>query len=140
MPGKYVTYQDYAYYNVRTAAILTNAYIAGNIVGNLTDFKSEGGVHLQNQLVLYFDFTIGSLTDLLIKIEFSPDNVTYYQETTSSISNGVSTDTATVHKFSATGKYRIALPIKDRFIRISANGEGTVTTSSLAINAAFGVS
>lgn len=132
-----VSYQDYTPYIVRAATMLTTGYVAGNVIGNNTDF-SQGGVHLQNQLVVYLDFTIGSLNDLLIKIEFSQDGTNYYQETTSAIAAGVSTDTLTVHKYTATGKYRIALPIKDRYIKISALGEGTVTSSSLAITTNIG--
>lgn len=130
--------QDFGTFNVRSAAILTTAYVAGNVIGNTTDF-SQGGVHLKNQLELYIDFTVGSLTDVLIKIEFSNDGTTYFQEASSSISSGLDTVSPLEHKFTATGKYRLALPIKDRFIKVSAKGEGSVTNSSLAITAVIGV-
>jgi hypothetical protein len=127
--------QDYFDFNVRTAAILTNGYVAGTVIGTV-DPKT---LHNYNQLLLYVDFTIGSLTDCQIKIEFSKDNSDFYQETMSSQSAGVSTDTMMVHKIAATGKYRIAIPIKDRYIKVSAIGTGTVTTSSLQIKAVIGV-
>lgn len=130
--------QDFSTFNVRSAAILTNAYVAGNIIGNTTDFNA-GGVHLKNQLQLYIDFTIGSLTDLQIKIEFSNNNSDFFQEASSSISNGTDTVSLLIHKFTASGKYRLALPIKDRLIKVSAIGTGTVTNSSLAINSVIGV-
>jgi len=130
--------QDYGTYNVRSAAILTNAYVAGNIIGNDSDF-SQDGVHLKNQLELYIFFTLGSLTDALVKIEFSPDGTNYVQETDSSITNGVSTDTLLTHKLSASGNYRIAIPIKDRYIRVSVEGEGTVTSSLMSITAVIGI-
>jgi hypothetical protein len=94
-------------------------------------------------LSLYIVFTIGSLSDLLLKIEFSNDPTfaaaNTVQETSSVISAGVSTDTNIVHKFTGTGNYRLSIPIKDRYIRVSANGEGTVTTSSLSITAIIGI-
>lgn len=134
--------QTFIPFNVRAAAILTNAYVAGTIIGLPANFP-ESGVHLNNQLGLYIQFTIGSLTDLLIKIEFSNDPAfaaaNTVQETSSVISTGISTDTNIVHKYTASGGYRIFVPIKDRYIRISAEGEGTVTSSSLAITAIIGI-
>jgi len=124
---------NYKYVSVRTAAILTGSYVAGTVIG------LDGAlISNQNQLIVYADFTIGSLTDCQIKVEFSPDNSTYYQETFSAISGGTSTESLGVHKLAATGKYRIAIPIKDKFVKISAIGTGTVTSSSLAINAVVG--
>ena len=56
----------------------------------------------------------------------------------SAISGGTDTMTLGEHKVSATGNYRIAIPIKDRYVKISAKGTGTVTSSSLAISAIVG--
>jgi len=120
---------DYVFKAIRAAAILTNAYVAGTVI--------DAGAHI-NQLVVYADFTIGSLTDAQIKVEFSHDNSDYYQETFDSISGGTNTESAGVHKLTATGKYRIAIPVKDRFIKISSIGTGTVTSSSLKIDAIVG--
>lgn len=129
--------QDYIIQSIRTAAILTNSYVAGTIVGNTTNTSH---VFRQNELLLYVSFTIGSLTDLRIKIEFSPDNVTYYQETNSgNPSSGVVTDEVYERKYTASGNYRLAIPIKDRYIKISAKGTGTVTSSSCTIDAILGV-
>ena len=130
--------QDYGTFVVRAAGVLTNGYIAGNIIGNVTDF-TQGGVHLKNQLELYVDFTIGSLTDLQIKIEFSQDSTAFFQEASSAINSGTDTVSLLIHKFTATGKYRLALPIKDRYIKVSAIGTGTVTSSSVAISSVIGV-
>jgi hypothetical protein len=134
--------QTYLPFNVRAAAILTNAYVAGTIIGLPANFP-DSGVHLNNQLGLYIFFTIGSLTDLLIKIEFSNDPAfaagNTVQETSSVISAGISTDTNIVHKYTGSGNYRILMPIKDRYIRVSAEGEGTVTSSSLTITAIIGI-
>jgi hypothetical protein len=96
------------------------------------------GVHENNQLQLYIDFTIGSLTSAEIKIEFSSDNSTWYQEAFGAISGGIDTLSLGEHTIGATGKYRISTPIKDRYIRVSVKGTGTVTDSSLAILSAFG--
>lgn len=133
--------QHYQLVNVRSAAILTGSYVAGNVIGpkgtagtNAADANPIRG----NQLILLVDFTIGSLDDAQIKVEFSHDGTTYYQETFSAVSSGVSTETLGVHKFTATGKYRIAIPIKDANIRVSAIGTGTATSSSMKIDAILG--
>lgn len=110
---------------IRSAAILTNAYVAGTV---LTDCLGY------NQLTLYVDFTIGSLTDLQVKVEFSSDaGVTYFQETFSSISSTVDTLSLGVHKMAGTGKFIINVPVQGDYIKVSAIGTGTVTTSSATI-------
>lgn len=131
---------DYNFINVRAAAILTNSFVAGTVIGPQTAISQPiQDVHTNNQLIVYVDFTIGSLTDGQIKVEFSHDGVTYYQESSSSVSAGVDTVSLLAHKFTASGKYRIAVPIKDAWIRISAIGTGTVTSSSMTINAVLGM-
>ena len=64
--------ENYINKAVRAAAILTNAYVSGDII---TDAQSY------NQLILEGYFTKGSLTDAQIKIEFSWDGTNYTQET-----------------------------------------------------------
>lgn len=127
---------NYNFFNIRSAAILTNSYVAGTILSikNTSGYVSADP-YQYNQLVIYLDFTIGSLTDAQIKVEYSHDDSTYYQETFSAISGGTSTETLGVHKLTATGKYTIAIPVSANNIKISAIGTGTVTSSSLKIDA-----
>ena len=122
---------DYRREIVRAAAILTGSYVAGTVIKD---------VEHCNQLVLLFAYTKGSLTSLEYKIEFSDDGgTTWYQEVMSVQSAGTSTDTVLEHTFTgATANLRIAVPIKDSYIRVSAKGTGTVTSSSLAIQAILG--
>ena len=117
-------------YSVRAAAILTGTYVAGTIIE---------GTHLENQLIINVTFVKGSLTSAQIKVEFSNDSSNYYQETVQNISGGTSTDSLLVHSIDTTGGYRIAVPIKDRFIKISAIGTGTATNSSMTIDAVVGI-
>lgn len=127
------------YYNVRSAAILTNAFVAGTILApNDVTGNKNANPSGENQLIVYVKFTLGSLTDGQVKIEFSHDGTNFYQESFSSISAGVDTVSLGAHKFTASGNYRIAVPIKDNFIRISAIGTGTVTSSSMTVDATLG--
>jgi hypothetical protein len=121
---------DYVFKNVRSAAILTGSYVAGTVLEQ---------THEANQIILLIDFTKGSLTSLEIKVEFSPDNTTFYQETFQAISSGTATETLGEHTFTATGKYRIPVQIMDRYIKVSAKGTGTVTSSSVTVDALLGI-
>lgn len=126
--------QDYQIKPIRSAAILTGSYVAGTVIG--IDEVNSG---LHNQMVLYVSFTKGSLTSLEIKIEFSNDNVTFYQEVSDAIVGGTGTWSLLEHTTTSSGNYRYPCPVKDRYIRVSAKGTGTVTGSSLQIDAVIGV-
>jgi hypothetical protein len=114
---------------VRSAAILTNSYVAGTVLNNL---KS------QDKLVVLADFTKGSLTSAEIKIEYSIDGTTWFQESTKTVSGGVITEALAEHTMAATGLYYIPLDMKAQYARISVKGTGTVTASSMAIKVIVG--
>lgn len=125
--------QDYMIYPIRAAAILTSGYVAGTVL-NYTNANPA----LRNQLNLLATFTIGSLTDAQIKVEYSHDGTNYFQDTFEAISGGVSTLSLGVYKLGATGSYVISVPIKFSYIKVSAIGTGTATDSSLAIDGIVG--
>jgi len=123
----HVNFQDYKIYPVRSSAILTGSYVAGTVIGPNELVEEE------NQLVIYVSFTIGALTSGQIKVEFSPDNSTYYQETIADLTTtfGTSIEKVLEHSYAATGLYRIPIEVKDRYIKISAKGTGADATGSL---------
>lgn len=129
--------QDYAPQTVRSAAILTGSYVAGTVIGPL----SGAGLNPagMNQLQLLVDFTVGSLTSADVKVEFSHDGTNYFQDTFLNISGGTATASAGVYRFTGTGKYILNIPIKCAYIKISAIGNGTATSSSMSIMALLGV-
>lgn len=114
---------------LRPAAILTNSYVAGAFV-----IES----YLRNQLVLLVNFTIGSLTSGNIKIEYSYDGTNFFQETNELLSGAITSESAAQHDFTATGTYVIERKIMYPFIKVSAKGTGTVTSSSMSIDALVG--
>lgn len=120
------TITNFRFESVRAAAILTNSYVAGTVIADAQSF---------NQLFIDAYFTKGSLTDAQIKVEFSWDGTNYVQETFGAVSGGTETDSLGVHLLGASGNYQIAVPIVARYIKISAIGTGTVTSSSLKIDA-----
>lgn len=123
----------YIYKNIRAAAVLTNSFVAATVLDNETCRTLDS-----NQLVLYVNFTLGSLTNAQIKIEFSNGDSNWYQETSSSISAGVDSVSPLVHQLTSTGLYRIPVKFQDKQIRVSAVGTGTVTGSSMQIDAIVG--
>lgn len=125
--------QDYHIHDVRSSAVLTTSYVAGTVLN-----YQNANPALRNQMNLIVDFTIGSLTSGEVKVEYSHDGVTYYQETFESISGGTSTLSLGEYKMTSTGKYVIAIPIKWSHIKVSAKGTGTVTNSLMAIQAVIG--
>ena len=124
---------DYKPKIVRADAILTTSYVAGIEVVDLE--KS-------NQLMIYLKYTKGSLTSFQLKIEFSDDGSNYYQQTSESLSAGVSTATPKSFTFAPTSdqNYVLEIPIKCSKVKISVKGTGTVTASSLQVRAINGVS
>lgn len=119
---------------VRGAAILTNSYVAGTVIEN---------VQLQNQLILEINFTKGSLTSGDVKVETcqdpDPSTGTFAQQASVNYTAGAGATSLAEYNFTASGVYRIPINIKDRHIKVSAKGTGTVTDSSMAIRAVVGV-
>lgn len=147
-----ISENDYRYMPIRDSAVLTNSYVPGRVIGQVpSDLASNppdavyiaGPVGLRNQLILYVDFTLGSLTSAEIKVEFNNDPTDtngWYQETIDDIaaSTGIVTERTALRTLTATGKYRIPIKINDQFIRISVHGTGTVTSSLMKVNAIIG--
>ena len=127
----------YGFKNVRSAGILTGSYVAGTIMGP-TDTDGDNPANM-NQMEVYVQLTLGSLTSADVKIEFSHDQTYWVQETFDSIAAGVDTESLGLHRMSTTGNYRLSVPIKDKYIKISALGNGNVSGSSMTIDATVGV-
>lgn len=125
--------QDYDFKDVRASAVLTNSYVAGTVLS-----YANVNPALRNQLNIYVDLTIGSLTDGRVKVEYSHDGSDYYQDTFADVATGVATMSVGYYKFTATGKYVISIPVKSSYIKISALGTGTVTSSLMKIGAVIG--
>lgn len=116
---------------IRDAAILTTSYVAADVLE-----KQRNG----NMLILYVDFTKGSLTTAEIKIETSSSNVSDDFYTRTSLTTTAWSADVDIFEISLwdTGKYEIILPVFADYIKVSAKGTGTVTSSSMAIKAITG--
>lgn len=140
----------YATFNARTAAVLTNLYVTGPVIG-VSPTTSQVLASTQrleefNYFALDIAFTLGSLTNVGIKVEFSEDSVNWYQPVTTSNSGGTSTLTQMQILINLSGNYWVPLNglwntggnFLTKYVRVSANGVGTVTSSSLAITLVAG--
>lgn len=129
--------QDYTFQSVRSAAILTGAYVASNITPFATPTLDQ-----YNQLNLLVNLTLGSLTSVTLKIEFSNDGTNWYQEVVDAVdtSTGIISERLATRSLTASGKYYISVHLSAHYARVSAIGVGTVTGSSLTIDSAVALS
>lgn len=107
----------------RASAILTTGEVAGTII-DLNDMSPAG-------LALFYDFTIGSLTNVIIRVYVATDAA----PTTWIPLLFVPTGTAIAATVTATATGAISLPPAPGFkwMRVTAQGTGTVTSSLLAL-------
>lgn len=146
-----ISQQEYKSFAVRNATILTNGYVAGYVIG-LGKTEANGtrivdDLDSQNSVSLLCDFTIGSLTNVAILVEFSDDNVTWFKATKDVFTAGINAPVAAFIQLTLTDKYMFNLNemffsggnVKAKYIRVSASGVGTVTSSSLTVTALIGV-
>lgn len=134
---------DYHYYSLRASSVLTNAYVVYPVTlvdANNTAMTIQSLIQT-NQLIIYGFFTLGSLTSLNLKVEFSNDNVNWVQETFDAVDSatGVITELPIVRNITVAGNFRIPIRIRDQYVRISAEGVGTVTGSLLTLGAIIAV-
>lgn len=124
---------------VRNSAVLTTSYVATSALDTSN----------ANQVTFHIDFTLGSLTDALFKVQISDDQLTW-RDLTISNSGTVSSDEYQAQLLTAVAKlvpstasltsYTYSTPVQARWCRGSIKGEGTVTSSLAYIAASVGVS
>lgn len=125
--------------NVRSSLILTGSYVAGTTIGPTSTgvFKVNGNGY--NMLLVDVDVTLGSLTSVELKVEFSEEGSTFFQQTSVSTASGTITASVAEYTFGSSVNYRLEIPIAAQFIKISAKGTGTVTSSLLAVDAVLAI-
>lgn len=104
----------------RAAAILTTAEVAGAKIDLNDAFKSE--------VSLQVDFTLGSLTNAIVRVYVSMDGVNFYQL------QGASAAAPVAITYTASQLAAIAFDcIGWKFFRATIQGTGTVTSSSATL-------
>lgn len=127
---------------LRSAAVLTTSYVIPS--RPLPDgTTTQAGINIAdwNQLVLYVQATLGSATDIRIRVEYSPDNSTWFAQTALDIGTPASSlvdgDLARVeYVIESTDNFVLPIPAAYRYMRIqckaTASGSGTSLTVQLA--------
>jgi hypothetical protein len=121
---------------LRVAAVLTNALVYSNPLEVVN----------QNQVCALVSFTIGSLTNMLMRTQFSYDKTNWFDAEIDDTQNEavVGTDAniparALVRIFDGNCSLAIQVPCKSAWVRFGVIGTGTVTGSSCSIVAMVGV-
>jgi len=132
--------KDMKIFTLAQNVTVSNAFVGYTITNQVTMFggtpSSIGGQYYDTLKILP-EIVVGvSLTFVAIKVETS-DNLSgpWFQETSEAVAAGVATMSLEQHRFSATGNYRMLIPIKDRFFKISFSGTGTVTNETITLTA-----
>ncbi len=109
---------------VRAAAALTTSYIASDVL------KIQGA----NQLQLLVSFTKGSSDGCKLRIEFSEDQLTWYQESVADLlaTNDVEHAPLT-RKINDSANFIISIPISASFLRVSSQAITSGTGTSLSV-------
>ena len=122
---------------VRSAAILTTSYVGSTSLS----------MPYSNQLLCYVDVTLGSLTTIEAKAQYSYNDSTWFDEAerqTSTVTAAVGIDQAIglvypkIYQLNDTATIVIATPNLGRYMRIAIKGTGTTTSSSATVRCVTG--
>jgi hypothetical protein len=93
-------------------------------------YQTEGYVEVQERgkLALLIDYTKGNEDTLRIKIEFSDDGNTWFQETAETIAAGVATVTQIERELTGSQKSRMLFNISAEYFRVWVKGTGVDPT------------
>jgi len=118
-------YARHGYQTLREDAILTTGYVSSDSI-RLTTY---------NKIGLFFSVDKGSLTSFQYKVQWSPDNSTWYDEVTETIAAGTITNTVNSYTITLSDDtdFYTLMPFRGSYLRVQVKGTGTVTGSSCAI-------
>lgn len=109
---------------IRQSSALTTDYIASNL------FNVQGA----NQLQLLVSFTLGASTGCRLKIEFSEDEINWYQESAYDLTDYVyAKHKALYREIESSCNIVISVPISATFFRISSAALTSGSGTSLSI-------
>lgn len=122
---------------VRAAAILTSSYVGSSSIE----------MPYSNQLLCYVDVTLGSLTTIEVKAQYSYNDSSWFDEAerqSSTVTAATGIDQAIgltypkIYQLNDTATLVIATPNLGRFMRMAIKGTGTTTSSSATIRCVAG--
>ena len=108
---------------IREATALTTSYVTSD------NFNIQGA----NQLQLLVSFTKGNSDGCRLKIEFSEDRSTWYQESIVEYSLGDAIHAPLARKISNSANLVFSVPISASFLRVSGQAITSGTGTSLSV-------
>jgi hypothetical protein len=89
-----------------------------------------------NQLQLLVNFTAGSSTGVLLKVEYSENQIDWYQETMADfLSSTLLEHLPITRKITSTSKAKIALSVSSSYVRVTATALNNETGVVISITA-----
>ena len=108
---------------IRAAAALTTSYVTSN------SFNIQGA----NQLQLLVSFTKGDSDGCRLKIEFSEDGSSWYQESIVEYSSGDANHSPLARKIEDSANLVLSVPTSASFLRVSGQAITSGTSTSLSV-------
>ena len=108
---------------IRAAAALTTSYVTSN------SFNIQGA----NQLQLLVSFTKGDSDGCRLKIEFSEDGSSWYQESIVEYSSGDANHSPLARKIEDSANLVLSVPTSSSFLRVSGQAITSGTSTSFSV-------
>ena len=117
--------------------LLSGVTLTGAYSGNVSATQVSNS---ENQLTLFVSYTMDAgetSNSIEVKVEFSPDGTTWFQETSKSISSGTMTHSLAEHTFASTGagnedNFVVNTNANYQYFRVSAKETGIASTGGVA--------
>jgi hypothetical protein len=122
-----ITQNNLVLKTLRESAVLTTSFVDSEIMN----------IQGANQVQLLVSFTKGDSTGCRMKLEFSEDRSTWYQEsmTDESPSANDVEHTLIARKISDTGNYAISIPVSASYLRVSVQAIDSGDNTLLSVKA-----
>ncbi len=126
------------YAEIRSTGVLDTA-LNEYIISSTDNADGWQSVEDSNQLILDILFTKGSLTNIVFKVWYSQDGTNYTQATMSTPLNGAADLEVLSATFTANFVGQWKFDVKTRYIKVTWQATGTVTSSDLILLATLGI-
>jgi hypothetical protein len=108
------------------------------LLGTLTDvYQASDAVNIGNMatLTLYIDIVLGTATYVDVKVQYSSDNISWYdEEVPSALPTGEITSVTAYRRYTTDSAVRIGVKAQDRYVRVAAKADVVATTADVTIS------
>lgn len=90
------------------------------------------------QADIYLNYTKGTETNLSVTVQFSPDNVNWYDQVYELVSGGIITTLPKTLVYTTSVTHRLAVPLDDNYMRLLVQSSGGVPTGTVTASLTLG--